>query len=105
MLYTSEHLLFFLQLPIHLQVTIGNSFGILDMLLFFLYVGMYVEIGEEDDEWYGVSNQCVMHPFGKVAINIKWVQGMNDGKTELQLHVSVCVGRENCQFVQGHTTI
>ena len=50
-----------------------------------LDVGVDVEVGEEDYEGDGIADARVVHPLGKVTVNVQRVGGMYDGHTELQL--------------------
>ncbi len=74
-------------------MTIADSVCVLGYCLFlsFLYIRLNVEVGEEDDERYSITNESIVHPFGEVAVNVERVDGMHDGQTELQLCVCVCV--------------
>ena len=46
---------------------------------------MKVEVGEENYEGSGVSNQRVMHPFWKVAVDVQGVHAVDYSQRELQL--------------------
>lgn len=47
---------------------------------------MDVEVGEEDDEGDGVANQSPVHPLGEIAVDVEGMDGVDYGKTELQLY-------------------
>ena len=55
---------------------------------------MDVEVCKEKDEREGIANQNVVHPLGEVAINVERVEGMDDGKGELELWREREGGRE-----------
>ena len=63
---------------------------------------MNVEVGEEDDERDGVTNQCPVHPLGEVAVNVEGVDTMDDRKTELQLYEGGRVVVEGRQMKCGN---
>ncbi len=50
---------------------------------------MDVEVGEENNERNGVTNQAVMHPLGKVAVDVQRMGGMDDGQRKLQLEMKM----------------
>ena len=55
-----------------------------------LDVRLDVEVSEEADEREGVADESVVHPLGKVAVDVERMEGMDYGKTELKL----CVGKK-----------
>ena len=46
---------------------------------------MDVEVGEQDDKGDGIAYARVVHPLGKVAVNVQGVCSMDDGHGELEL--------------------
>lgn len=50
-----------------------------------LDVGLDVEVGEQDDEGYGIAYQRVVHPFWKVAVDVQGMNSVDYSKAELEL--------------------
>lgn len=48
---------------------------------------MVVEVGEEDDESDGVTDQRPLHPGGEGAAGVEGVSSMADGHMELDLEM------------------
>lgn len=48
---------------------------------------MVVEVGEEDDESDGVTDQSPLHPGGEWAASVEGVSSMADGHMELDLEM------------------
>ena len=46
---------------------------------------MDVEVGEQDDEGYGIAYQRVVHPFWKVAVDVQGMNSVDYSKAELEL--------------------
>lgn len=48
-----------------------------------LDVGLDVEVGEEAYEREGIADEGIVHPLGKVTVDVERVNSVNDGQTEL----------------------
>lgn len=76
---------------LHFAMTVSYHRGAvrrgLDSLLRggFASVRVVVEVGEEDDEGYGVANQSPLHPGGELTACVEGVAGVADGHVELDL--------------------
>ena len=66
---------------------------------------MVVEVGEEQDEGDGVSDEREVHPFGKVAVNVERVDGVDDGQAELQLQELGGGNRKNVNALDSDAAI
>ncbi len=73
-------------------------------LLALLDVCLNIEVSEESNEGDGISNESIVHPLGKVAVNVERVEGMYNGETELQLCVRGAGGGNITSSLCTHTT-
>lgn len=64
---------------------LGASLSTIPTTSFPLYVGMDIEISEQNYKRCGISKQRVVHPFWKIAINVERMHAMDDGNGELDL--------------------
>lgn len=71
-------------------MSIANSLCLCSRTSFtFLNIRLNIEVSEEDNERNSISNQSVVHPLGKITVNVERVNCMYNGQTKLQLYVFV----------------